>query len=187
MHVVSYVERSWARLDAWLTLEAITAAEQATGVAFPSDLRASLAHHDGECLDGVLGLQYAVLPHAPLLSTTALVDSWQLHLSIPELADDYDRRWIPLGENEGFGWLVDLRPDGQYGSVFWWDHLTYAQVPEQRFTSVAGFLDAVAEAVTASQSLDRWTPAPDIATGRMDWEPVRSGRSPNGRRGVPRT
>ncbi len=182
------VRRAWERIDRWLAAnadpapgflrppaapDAVASAEAAMGVAFPAELRASLAVHDGE-EEGSPSLfdEWVLLPAA------AMAQSWRTLLRLheagelpPEPLDGmpagparptwHSLRWVPLADDGGGNRLMlDLDPGegGAAGQLI----VFYADAPDRPLVapSLAAWLERHAD---------------DLEAGRFRVERLRNG------------
>ncbi|GAA4913668.1 cell wall assembly regulator SMI1 [Stackebrandtia albiflava] len=130
----SPVADSWRRIDTWLATHApeslamlnppaspedVAAAEEAVGIAFPAQLRESLAVHDG--ISGWANL----LPEADPVPTAHIARLWRRWTDFaedvpPEAGREpwWHSLWIPWAESAGgdLG-VVDMRPGAGQGRL----------------------------------------------------------------------
>lgn len=139
------LDDTWNRLEAHLARagagaghlrgpvapETLAAAERATGLAWPAELRASLARHDGEGPRGGLLRGWRLLPTNEIAQVWATLDRRHQGGSPPThrssvAAADWDPRWLPIAEDGAGNYrCLDLAPaeGGVIGRLltFWHD------------------------------------------------------------------
>ena len=118
----------------------IAALERKLGQRLPADFSGSLRIHNG-MRDSYLGVN-RFFNNEALLSTRDIVAQWQMMTRLleggffeasgdpltktPRLKNDqwWRRGWIPITDNEGDGFVVDLEPGGRgkLGQVFYFYH-----------------------------------------------------------------
>jgi len=169
--------RAWSAIDEWLarfaprsaaaqhppaTAEAISAAERQTGLRFPADVVASLLRHDGQpryCTDFP---GYALLPAAGIAETWQIMVEVAKDLGEDEGDDDSDdrwwhRSWVPVSEEDGSLYVVDLRPGPGHGRLGWRPKDDIARFEEGAPTFTA-HLARVATALTTGGDVDGEVP-----------------------------
>lgn len=150
------------------SLEQISAAEQALGLAFPPELRQSLQYHNGSLEGG--------WPAGELLSLEGIASERKIWLGLLQngtFANNADHNavaqtvragwwqegWLPLtADGGGNGYVVDSVPasGGAVGQVLFMDHETGPS--EAEFTSLADYLAHVAQQLTSGKYVleDDW-------------------------------
>ncbi|MFH8485279.1 SMI1/KNR4 family protein [Streptomyces longisporoflavus] len=188
------VTHSWRRIDSWLrdcaprtfraqpppaTRGEIAAAEVSLGLTFPEQLTASLLCHNG-------GDQLRLPCVYSLLSADEIVDHQRLQVEIEndtraeylahgiplEIGGRYARwhpAWIPFAGDAGGGYLVlDTRPGPCRGRVGTRDEIGRSEFPPgSTRASLAGFLEAVADALEGNEMLDGYEPT--VEDGALSW------------------
>ena len=195
------VDRAWTAIDGWLERNApasaraqhppadpaaIAAAEQALGLTFPADVRASLRHHDGQPAYGT------DLPGYPLLTVDRMVEVRQMMLRVH--GDDVGRgdddggylwheAWLPVTEMDGDMFFVDLHPGPGYGRFGWYprdDAWTF----DEGARTFAAHLTQVAAALTSGGDVDGEYPYV-TESGTLVWAPHGEESTDDGERLVP--
>jgi cell wall assembly regulator SMI1 len=134
---VASVAEAWSAIECWLARwapvsagvlgppadpTAITAAEAALGLAFPSELVESLLRHDGQTVWA------NIFPEAALLSVAGIVEHWTTRMDVAADVGGFTvskhsgepwwhASWLPFAESEGDVQVFDLRPGPDFGRL----------------------------------------------------------------------